>query len=76
MNLDLGGAVQTHFVENGTMIFKLLYTSLHHILFQGINDYKLVRMHRNSYVVLFYKITDFSEFPPKMTGPVIVTNGM
>jgi hypothetical protein len=76
MNLDLGGAVQGHFVENGTMILKFLYTALHHIVFGRVDDYKLIRMHGNSNVMLFNELADFSELPPKMAGPVNGANGV
>jgi hypothetical protein len=76
MNLDLGTAVQGHFVENGTMILKFPYTALHHIVFLRVDDYKLIRMHGNSNVMLFYELADFSKLPPEMTCPVKGANGV
>jgi hypothetical protein len=63
-------------MEDGTMIFKFPYTSLHHIVFQRVDEYKLIRMHGNPYVMLFYELADFSKLPPKMAGPVEGANGV
>jgi hypothetical protein len=33
-------------------------------------------MHGNSYIMLLYKISDFSELPPEMSGPIEGANGV
>jgi hypothetical protein len=76
MNLNLCSAVQGHFIEEGTMIFKFPDTSIHHILFQCVDEDKLIGMHGNPYAMLSYELADLSKLSAKMAGPVEGTHGV
>jgi hypothetical protein len=76
MKLDLCSAVQSHFVEDVTVIFQFPHTALYHIVFQRVDEDKLIRMHGDPYVMLFYELTDFFKLLPEVASPVETAYGV